>query len=84
MYVGETGNSIYTRHQLNISRIRTGRNGDDVTQHFREEQEHTLENYKIFGIEKTSKTDEFRKIREAFWIKKLQTAKPNGLNTKKC
>ena len=67
MYVGETGNTVYTRHQLNLSRIRTGRNSDDVTQHFRQ-VDHSINDYKIFGVEKTWKTEEFRKIREQFWI----------------
>ena len=81
VYVGETGNSIYTRHQLNLSRIRTGRNSDPVVTHFRQKP-HNIQHYKIVGIERLFKTEDLRKNREQFWIKKLSTLKPDGLNTK--
>ena len=81
VYVGETGNNLYQRHQLNLSRIRTGRNLDPLTSHFRSAG-HGTEDYKILGIERITKDEEYRKARELFWIKKINTIKPNGLNTK--
>lgn len=83
IYVGETGNTLYQRHLLNLSRIRTGRNTDPLNEHFREST-HSLNNFQIFGIEKCNKDEEFRKVREEFWIKKLNTTTPNGLNKKSC
>ena len=81
IYVGETMNTTYQRHQLNISRIRTGRNVDPVVAHFRQEN-HSVGDYNIFGIEKISKDTEYRKVRELFWINKLKTFKPFGINVK--
>ena len=79
MYVGETGNDIYTRHMLTLSRIRTG---NSFTEHFRSSH-HSAEDLKIFGIEKINDTGTiFRRVREMFWIKKLKTQKPFGLNKK--
>ena len=74
-------NTLYQRHQLNLSRIRTGRNLEPVSAHFRNEN-HSIRDYGIIGIEKTNKNDEYRKTRELFWISKLKTWKPHGLNVK--
>ena len=81
VYVGETKQTLYARHLSNFSRIRTS-NLDDVTGHFTINNLHSLENYEVFGIEKIYREDEYRKAREVFWISKLQTLKPRGLNTK--
>ena len=63
VYVGETGNTIYTRHQLNLSRIRTGRNTDPVVMHFRKKP-HNIRHYNIVGIERLFNTEDYRKNRE--------------------
>ena len=81
LYVGETMNSLYKRHTQNLSRIDRRNGADAITQHFTEGQ-HTKEDYKIVGIEKIERNDNYRKTREQFWITKLKTLKPVGLNTK--
>ena len=55
---------------------------DDLISHFRASNNHSLEDYKVFGVEKISKSDAYRKTREKFWISKLKTLKPHGLNVK--
>ena len=74
-------NSLYKRHAQNLSRIDRRSGADAITQHFTEGQ-HTKEDYKIVGIEKIERNDNYRKTREQFWITKLKTLKPVGLNTK--
>ena len=81
IYAWETMNTLYQRQQLNLSRIRTGRNLEPVSAHFRNEN-HSIRDYRIIGIEKTNKNEEYRKTREIFWINKLKTWKPLGLNVK--
>ena len=82
LYVGETMNSLYTRHVNNFSRIRNESNMNDLTQHFTRSNGHELSDYYIVGIEKIYQDDNYRKTREMFWMKKLKTLKPLGLNTK--
>ena len=84
MYIGETMMTLYQRHQQNLSRIRTGAQQDDLIRHFRASNNHSLEDYQVFGVEKISKSDAYRKSREIFWIQKLSTLKPKGLNVKSC
>ena len=74
-------NTLYQRHQLNLSRIRTGRNLKPVLAHFRNEN-HSIRDYGIIGIEKTNTNEECRKTRELFWISELKTCTPLGLNVK--
>ena len=81
VYVGETMTTLYKRHIQNISRIRNSKNEDDLIKHFTD-ADHSLRHYKIFGIEKIHKDDSYRKTREQFWISKLQTLQPLGLNKK--
>ena len=81
MYIGETMTTLYKRHIQNFSRIRNAKDKDDITKHFSSEG-HELSHYKIIGIEKIFKDDIFRKTREVFWMHKLKTIKPLGLNCK--
>lgn len=81
VYVGETGNNIRIRHSLTISRIKTGRNLDPLSTHFRNNG-HSSGDLQIFGIEKINNEDLYRKTKEQFWINKLNTLQPNGINTK--
>ena len=82
VYIGETTNSLYTRHMTNFSRIRNNKKFDNFTYHFTKANKHDLTDYCIIGIEKNYKDDIFRKTREQFWIKKLKTLKPHGFNVK--
>ena len=79
--VGETMTTLYKRHIQNFSRVRTAKDSDDISKHF-SQGNHDLSHYKIVGIEKIFKEDSFRKAREVFWMKKLKTVKPHGLNCK--
>ena len=48
------------------------------------EKNHNLGNMKILGLESIGRLDiHHRKIRESFWIQKLQTITPGGLNQNK-
>ena len=80
VYVGETGCTLYQRMLLNFSRIRTGY-PDPVAQHFRDHG-HCTDDLKVIGIEKNHGDDVYRGVKEHLWIKKLNTFKPNGINTK--
>ena len=79
VYVGETGTTLYTRFQNQLSAIRKGAD-DPVPRHFASNN-HRIDDLKIVGIEKIKSNDiHYRKIRESFWIKKMGTLKPNGIN----
>ena len=79
IYVGETGDTLYQRMSLNFSRIRTGRD-DQLCNHFREKG-HSVEHFKVMGIEKLHGNTAYRRTIERLWKKKLNTYKPRGLNT---
>ena len=79
MYVGETGTTVYQRFQNHLSTIKR-RNPNPITDHFTGPS-HTHEDLKIVGLEQIKTNDiHLRKIRESFWINKLQTLSPKGLN----
>jgi hypothetical protein len=78
VYVGETGDRLYQRMLLNLSRIRTNY-PDPVAKHFNSEN-HTVQNMQIIGIERTDKEVIYRRVKESLWIKKLGTVQPHGLN----
>ena len=79
VYIGETANSIYTRFQNHLSSIKR-QTDDPVASHFNSKG-HDKDCLKIIGVEKIKGKDiHFRKIRESFWIKKMGTLIPNGLN----
>ena len=81
IYVGQTGDTLYQRQILNFSKIRTRKMDDPIVRHFTQPN-HSVENLKVVGIEKVYGTEIYRKVKETFWIKKLQTLEPEGLNTK--
>lgn len=60
LYIGETGGSLYQRHLLNLSRMRTGHNTDALQEHFRL-HDHTVDDYKIIAIEKNSREEGYRR-----------------------
>ena len=66
---------------LNISKIRTKKTEDLVANHSCNNN-HTVENYKVIGIERVNGDVNLREVKESFWIKKLQTYEPQGLNKK--
>ena len=79
-YIGETKNKLKTRfyqHRSNINK----NTGTLVTRHFNQAG-HSLNNMKCIAIEKVH-TDNLQKRlqRERFWITKIKTDTPNGLNT---
>ena len=79
IYVGETGTTIYERFQNHLSSVRRKKE-DPISQHFSTDS-HSLDSIKIVGVEKIKRRDiHMRKIRESFWIEKLQTINPHGLN----
>ena len=56
---------------------------DPISRHFNGKN-HNLGNMKILGLESIGRLDiHCRKIRESFWIQKLQTITPGGLNQNK-
>ena len=79
-YVGETKNTLKTRfyqHRSNINK----NTGTLVTKHFNQPT-HRLDNMKCIAIEKVFHDSlEARLTREEFWMKKLKTNSPLGLNT---
>ena len=82
VYVGETGNTIYERFQNHISSIKRKKD-EPISRHFNGNN-HNLGNMKILGLEALRHFDiHQRKIRESFWIQKLQTISPAGLNQNK-
>ena len=80
IYVGQTGDTLYQRMILNFSKIRTRKTDDPIAKHFLQ-RNHSSDNLKVFGIEKVFGTEIYRKVKESFWMKKLKTLEPEGLNT---
>jgi len=79
VYVGETGDTLYQRHLLNLSRIRT-RYDDPVAKHFYSNG-HGKKDYRIMGLEKLNGSSEYRKTMEQLGKRKLRTYRPYGINT---
>ena len=79
MYVGETGTTIYERFQNHISCIKRVIT-NPITDHFTG-RDHSVGDLEIICLELIRSNDiHLRKIRESFWITKLQTKHPKGLN----
>ena len=79
IYVGETGVTLFERFQNHISSIKN-RHNQPIPNHFNSEN-HGVGDLRILGIEKVKQNNIFlRKSRETFWIKKLDTLTPAGLN----
>ena len=79
-YVGETENALRVRltgHQSGINHRRLDR---PVAHHFNQ-LHHSLKDLTIMIIEKIYREDaNFRKLKESYWIKTIETLSPNGLN----
>ena len=80
VYVGETGNTLYQRHLLNFSRIRT-RHSDLVADHFYTNI-HDVADFWVMGLEKLNGSDIYRKTMEQLWKNKLRTYLPFSINSK--
>ena len=81
VYVGETGDTFYTRTANHLSAIRCERD-DAVPKHFRENG-HTQEDFRITGLERIRVPRKiFREEKERWWMEKLGTVQPRGLNKK--
>ena len=78
LYVGQTGDTFYQRMLLNFSMIRT-KISDTVAEHFYSNG-HSVQDFSVIGIEKIYGDETYRKVKESFWIKKLKTLSPDGLN----
>ena len=79
IYVGQTGRTPYERMMVNLSNIQNNKN-DAISEHFNHD-DHVLDDYQVNGIEKTYSDEISRLTQESFWIKKLKTIQPEGLNT---
>ncbi|KAH3717012.1 hypothetical protein DPMN_059751 [Dreissena polymorpha] len=62
VYVEETGGTLYQRHLLNLSCIRT-QHSDPVAEHFYTDR-HFMDDFQTMGLEKLSGSDEYRKTME--------------------
>ena len=80
IYVGETGDTLYQRHLLNLSLIRR-QQPDPMAIHFNS-TEHSMNDYKIVVLEKNCGDNSYRETIEKLWMNKLRTFKHHGLNTK--
>lgn len=79
VYVGETCD-LYQRMLLNFSRYRNEYD-DPVAKHFYSDG-HTLDDFRVQGLEKLTGDETYRKTQENLWKNKLRTYKPYGINTK--
>jgi len=83
-YVGKTTTSLYTRfanHKTDIKHFNTPRGKKlPMGKHFNMPG-HSFDDISIMGIESIKKKEEcvIRK-RESFWIKRLRTLSPSGIN----
>ena len=80
VYVGQTGDTFYQRMLLNFSMIRTKKH-ETVAEHFNSKG-HSVDDFQVIGIEKIFGEETYRLVKETFWIKKLKTFPPHGLNIK--
>jgi hypothetical protein len=63
---------------LNLSMIRTNKS-DTIVEHFYSNG-HSVQDFSVIGIEKNDGEETYRKVKESFWITKLKTLSPDGLN----
>ena len=81
MYVGETERTIAERLKEHLADVRHERN-KAVAVHFNE-PDHDISDFQIVILEKCAdRSRYYRKIRELFWIERLNTIIPSGLNKK--
>jgi len=76
---GETGDTLYQRHLLNLSRIRTW-HADPVAAHLYTDG-HSVADFRVMGLEKLHGSDDYRRTMEQLWKRKLRTCRTYGINT---
>jgi len=79
-YMLEKPGTLYQRHLLNLSRIRT-RHNDPVAQHFYTNG-HSVADYSVMGLENLNGSAIYRRTVEQLWKDKLQTYRLYGMNVK--
>ena len=80
LYVGETSTKLYTRTQNHLSAIRNKRTDQPVAAHFNSET-HSITDFVVVGLEQVWKKDTtYRRLREQYWISRLKTMEPSGIN----
>ncbi|KAK3082683.1 hypothetical protein FSP39_002468 [Pinctada imbricata] len=81
VYVGETERSIGERLKEHLADVTHGRN-KSVPNHFNQ-NDHSIKDIKIAILERCLENSRYyRKTKEIFWIDKLNTGMPLGLNKK--
>ena len=79
VYVGETGTTMYERWQNHMSTVRR-KTDNPISRHFNSAN-HNMESMDVICLELIRRNDiHLRKIRETFWINKLGSIHPKGLN----
>jgi hypothetical protein len=79
-YVGETGNSVKQRLSQHLSTIKLKRD-TTVSEHFNK-PDHSIDDLRFFVLANNTEWSlEKRRSVESKWINKLNTLKPNGMNT---
>ena len=79
IYVGETGDTLYQRHLLNLPVFRRQK-PDPIAIHFNS-TEHSGNDNEIVALENICGDNSYRETIEELWMNKLRTFKPHGLNT---
>jgi len=79
-YVGKTTTLLYTRFTNTKSDIKNRKKKIPIVDHFNT-QGHSIADVSLMGIETIkNKTEPNIRKRESFWIAKLRTLRPNGIN----
>lgn len=80
-YVGKTSTTLYTRFTNTKSDIKGKKKKLPIVDHFNL-QNHSIDDISLKGIESIhKKTEHIIRKRESYWIAKLRTLKPEGINS---
>lgn len=79
-YIGETGRKLKRRISEHILSIKK-KTDTAVAQHFNNPG-HTLSNFTVTAIEKLNHGEGYRRNKENFWIRMIDTFEPTGMNIK--
>ena len=79
-YVGKTTTSLYTRFTNTKSDIKNRKKNLPIVDHFNS-KDHSIADVSLMAIENiNNKTDHNIEKRESYWIAKLRTLRPDGIN----
>lgn len=79
-YVGKTSNTLYTRFTGTKSDIKSNKKSLPIVHHFNSNN-HSITDVSIMGIESIhTHTERIILKRESYWISRLRTLKPHGIN----